>query len=237
VLAVLALLALLLAGSRTVTLRTATADTPNQNPVATLKPGQQACEGPLTGHGSSRAVGLWGAGGGAALTVIVRDAGAQAVLASGRRRATATEREYQVRLDRRVPGGRPVRICVADEGSPFGLAGSTASAPDLIATGLPPGQRFSLVLLSDGDRSLLASLSLAFSRASLWRPSWVGPWTFWVLTIAVATMFGLAVVAVVRADAEDGPPARSDRNDPEAPDAPPPWDRSEAGQDRPQPVP
>ena len=114
--------------------------------------------------------------------------------------------------------------------------GSAVSEPGVTVTGIPAGQRFSLVLLSDGDRSLLGSLSLAFSRASLWRPSWVGAWTFWVLVIALLVTFGLAVVAVVRAADDDAAPPTAHFDRP-GPVAPRPADgRSEAGEDRPQPV-
>ena len=74
----------------------------------------------------------------------------------------------------------------------------------------PPGEKFSLALLSDGDRSLLGSLPTAFSRASLWRPSWVGAWTFWVLAIALLATFGLAVVAVISAAGDDDAPVPRD---------------------------
>ncbi len=95
---------------------------------------------------------------------------------------------------------------------------------------MPAGQRFSLVLLSDGSRSLLGSLSLAFSRASLWRLSWVGPWTFWVLAIALLMAFGLVVAAVVRAADDDGPPPPPP-SDGQVDDLP-----SDPRENRPQPV-
>ena len=53
--------------------------------------------------------------------------------------------------------------------------------------------------------SLLAALPTAFARAALFRFSWTGPWTFWVLGVAflgtIATC-GWAVAAAARADSQ-----------------------------------
>ncbi|MGZ4243147.1 MAG: hypothetical protein ACXVSE_02535 [Solirubrobacteraceae bacterium] len=237
-LALLAILALLVAGTRHIVVRTASADTPNQTPLPPLNPGQTACEGPLVSHGPARSVGVWGTSGPvrAHLTVTVQDAATHAVLASGALGATPGNVERVAHLVREAPGGRPLRVCVTDDAGQFSLAGSTASAPGLVATGLPAGLRFSLALLDDGGGSLIGSLSTAFSRASLWRPSWVGPWTFWVLAVALLATFGLAVFAVVTAAADDNPSSAHFGSDGPAPTEPSTDDRSEAGQDRPQPV-
>jgi hypothetical protein len=98
-------------------------------------------------------------------------------------------------------------------------------------------QRFSLVLLNDGSGSLLDSLSTAFARASLWRPGWVGAWTFWGLTVALVATFGLAVIAIADGARADGDPAalrcgaRGSH-----PDAPAAGDDLETRKDLPQPI-
>jgi hypothetical protein len=108
-------------------------------------------------------------------------------------------------------------------------------------SGQPRGQEYSLVLLSQSQRSLLAWLPTAFSRASLWRPSWVGAWTFWVLAGGLLATFALAVLAVLKAaeddDAVEHQPASDGptRDNPSSTE-PPADDPSEAAQDRPQPV-
>jgi hypothetical protein len=239
---VIALVVLLVAASRHTPVRTASVDAPNQTTIAELHPGTSVCEGPVTSDGPARTVGIWGAAAGSpsTLTVKVQDAATSRVLASGALQAAPVEAEWTARLARGLPGGRPLRICLTDDSGTFSLAGSGGSLPNVIVTGIPSGQRFSLVLLSD-DRSLLGSLSTGFSRASLWRPDWVGSWTFWVLTLGLLAAFALAVVAVTSAaavDEEDGPPWREADND----DVPPvpggsPDGHSEAGQDRPQTVP
>jgi hypothetical protein len=237
--AVIALAGLVIAGSRDLAVRTASADSPNQLTIATLRPGHAVCEGPLTSQGPARGAGIWGGATGstATLTVTVRDAFTRKAIASGSLQAGAQEGEWTVRLDRHVPGGQPVQICLTEDVGAFSLVGSAVSVPGVTVTGIPTGQRYSLVLLSDQNRSLLGSLSLAFSRASLWRPSWVGAWTFWVLALALLMTFGLAVAAVVRAADDDLPPPPTglDGAVPE-PVAPLPDERSERGEDRPQAV-
>lgn len=238
-LALLAILALLVVGTRHIVVRTASADAPNQTRLPALRPGQTACEGPLISHGPARSVGVWGTSGAvrAHLTVTVQNAATHAVLAAGALGGTPGDGERVAHLVQGAPGGRPLEVCVTDQAGEFSLDGSAASPPGLVATGLPPGQKFSLALLSDGDQTLLGSLSTAFSRASLWRPSWVGPWTFWMLLIALLATFGLAVVAVVSAAGDDEAPGPPFEVDPRGPDEPSGDDVSDAGQNRPQPVP
>jgi hypothetical protein len=230
---VVALGALLIAGSRHVTVRTASADAPNQLAIATLRPGQAACEGPLTSRGPARSVGIWGSAATptARLTVAVKDPSTHGTVTSGSLQAGARQGEWTARLARQVPGGHPLQICLTSDAGTFSLTGSTASEPGVSVTGIPAGQRFSLVLLSDDNRSLLGSLSLAFSRASLWRLSWVGAWTFWVLAITVLMAFGLVVAAVVRAADDDGPQPPPTPSDGPVDDLP-----SETRENRPQPV-
>jgi hypothetical protein len=241
-LALLAVLGLLAAGAQHMGVRTASADTPNQVAMPPMRPAETACEGPLTSDGPARSVGIWGTSGagGADLTLKVQDAATRGVLASGALRATPGDEERVARLRSEAPGGRPLRICVTDDAGTFSLTGSSAGAPGLGVTGLPPGQKFALVLLSAGNRSLLGSLSTAFGRASLWRPSWVGPWTFWVLALALLAAFGVGAFAVLQAAGDEpAPPGRRPPpEDPAPPDphAPSRATRSEAGQDRPQPV-
>ena len=237
--AVIAVVGLLIAGSRPIAVRTATADAPNQSTIAELHPGQRVCEGPLTSQGPARSVAIWGAStaGVARMTVTVEDAATNTVLASGPLHAIALETDWTARLARSVPGGRPLRVCLTEDTSVFSLAGSVSSAATVSETGIAAGQRFSLVLLSDGNRSLLGSLSTAFDRASLWRPSWVGSWTFWLLAAALLAAFGIGVSAVVSAAAADlpeGEPPDDRRPDADAP--PSAGDDSETSQDRPQPV-
>lgn len=234
--AMLAVLVLLAQASGHQFVRTASAGTPDQFTLGVLRPGKRVCEGPLVSDLPARNVAIFGGGAGetAQVTVDVQDAADHTSLASGHLRAASAQRGWLIPVNPAIPRGRPVRVCVTDDHGAFSLSGNPGSTPTVTATGLAAGQRFSLVLYTDRDQSLLGSLSTAFSRASLWRPSWVGAWTFWVLAIALLATFGLGVVAVVNAADDDDPPSTPPR-EPE-PVVPPPDDRSETSQDRPQPV-
>ncbi|MGH2876926.1 MAG: hypothetical protein ACRDLV_11805 [Solirubrobacteraceae bacterium] len=204
VLALLAVLGLLVAGSQAMAVRTFSIGEPNGGTVATLHVKDTVCEGPVVSHGPARAVAIWGSAttGLAELTVSVRDAANARPLASGTVITDPAPGGYTAHLMRPVPGGRPVTVCVRGDIGGFLLSGGSAVAPGVRMTGAP-GSQFSLVMFSAGDRTLLGSLGTAFSRASLWRPSWVGSWTFWVLTIALLGTFVLAVAAVAGAAADD----------------------------------
>jgi hypothetical protein len=257
-LAVIALIVLFVAGSSRISIRTFALDAPSQYQVTVLHPFTHVCEGPVASQGPARGVGIWGGsiGGPATLTLDVRNARSGAILASGRIHAIAQENEWTTHLGHTISGAVPLRICLLDDAGVFTLSGSPAVHPKLVMTGTvvqqefgkPHDQEFSLVLL-DGDRSLFSSLPLAFSRAALWRPSWVGSWTFWVLAACLFGTFGLGVVAVASAasvDEEDRPPQPEDDVEPDLPPSPDlhaakssrtaAYNRLEPGQDRPQSV-
>ena len=205
-LAGLALIGLLIAGSRAIAQRTFALGSPNQSAVALLKPTQQVCEGPISTPAAFQSVGIWGAavGGPATLTVDVKDAASRGLLASGRLEATTAPAAYRARLDRTVAVRRSVSICFVGAGAnSFSLLGSPAIHPSIVMSGTKPGLEFSMILVNEGDKSLLSSLGTAFTRASLFRPSWVGAWTFWVLTAALVATLGFGAVAIAAAASAD----------------------------------
>lgn len=242
---VVAVAGLLVAGSQHLPVRTFAMGAPNQLVVTTLRPGTRVCEGPVTSDGSAQDVRIWGApaSGRARLTVDV-DSGARSVLAHGTATAapvnTLAQTERTVALDHAVPGGRPLRVCLTEDAGTFTLLGYPAVTPSVVMTGpesgslLAPGspREFSLVLLSAPNHSLLGELSTAFARASLWRPSWVGSWTFWLLTAAFLGAFGLAGVAVVLAASSDEGDGREIGDEPIDDDRPPTVDDSSGARAR-----
>ena len=203
-LTVLIIAALFAAGSRDMMVREFALGVPNAKSVALLRPSQQVCEGSVTSPNQIKSVGIWGASvtGLSRMTVEVKDANDGRPLASGQVEVTAPG-EHVGRLTSTVAGGRPLRICLIGDLNTVSLLGGPAVQPKVVMSGKRRGLEFSLVLLSE-KRSLLSSLSTAFKRAALWRPSWVGTWTFWLLSIGLLATFGLAVVAVASAAAEDG---------------------------------
>jgi len=216
-LAAAGLVALLIAGSSTLVVRTFALDSPNQFPVAVVGHSGPVCEGPVTSQARAQAVEIWGTAvaAPALLTVEVQDASTGERLAAGRLVATTVPNAYTARLDAPVAGGRPLRVClIADSGS-LTLLGSPAVHPNIVSTGGKPGLEYSLALLDDTGQSLLGSLGRAFSRASLFRPTWMGSRTFWLLAAALLATVALGAVAIGSAAGADsarraggGPPAR-----------------------------
>jgi hypothetical protein len=89
-----------------------------------------------------------------------------------------------------VREGERVEVCVANDGDHrVALLGSPPDTPpyDLANPGLGPA--IGIVFLRDKPSSMAALVPEAFERASLFRPGWVGAWTFWIL-------LGLVVVAL-----------------------------------------
>ena len=210
-LALTALVALLLAGSRSIEQRSFALGSPNQTPVAVLHPSGRICEGPVNSQGPVRGVRIWGAsvGGPGEISVEVEDASSRQPLTTGTINATTSPRAYQARLARTVPEGRPLFICLVGKGTRFSLLGSLAVRPNVTISGTRTPLEFSLVLLDDGKSSLLGSLGEVFSRASLFRPGWVGAWTFWALAAGLLAFIPLGALAIAyssRADYRSSPP-------------------------------
>jgi hypothetical protein len=205
--ALAAILVLLIAGSRTTYVTGWSSRIPAQSAVAVLRPGREACEGPVMSPMATDAVAVWG---GPVLAVArveltLRSGSTRRVLASGRFATRATG-EHIVALAARIPSGRPLTICLRADVDTFSVQGTTRPF-------------FSAALLKRA--SWLSALPTAFSRASLFHPSWVGVWTFWLLAVALLASFAAAAVAVTQAAAED------DRRDQAL---------GQPDEDRPQPV-
>jgi hypothetical protein len=204
--AIVVVVVLVISGLRSGPVRSFALRVPSASPVATVRAKRPVCEGPVTASGQTSLVGVFGAPkrGLSRLHVTVRDAGTGdhgRVLATGAAVTAEVMTEDLVALDRTVPAGHSLRVCVRATTNPFVLEGAPASAVGVRMTGHRRAQ-FSLVL--DHRASFIGSLSTAFSRAAVFRPAWVGSWTFWVLTAAFAATFGLAIVAVAQAaDADE----------------------------------
>jgi hypothetical protein len=92
----------------------------------------------------------------------------------------------------------PTAICLRNRGTGrlavFGAPGLAHRTSSATVAGKPIGGDVAIRLESAHPRSLLSRLPDAFRHAALFKPSWVGPWTFWVLTAIV-----LVAVPVVMA--------------------------------------
>jgi hypothetical protein len=185
---------------------------PNSVPVATLAAGQRACEGPVPATAAVAGVRVWGAAvkGVTSLRLQLRSHGN--VLATGAVSVPARYGAYTAIVNRPLPRRGRVTVCVSVTGrTPFVLLGNPAIVPGVRLTlaGRPSTNQFSVALVGR-PTSNLSQLSTAFSHAALFRPSWVGPWTFWLLLagfLAATVCAGFAINAAARTDAQ------SDRDD------------------------
>lgn len=191
-------------------------DVPPDEPVARIGIGQEVCQGPFEAAVSFGSVTAWiqpTGDVGASLQLQVRSAGG-ATLASGQ---TAQGYDRLVArtfaLDTPVAAGRRISVCFRSEGPErVALFGAGArSRVQLTEVGsLRPAARsrsgvaaIALVFTRRHPRSLLSLFPTIFKRAAVFRPSWVGPWTFWALVAGVLAAFLLAGVATTRAVRSD----------------------------------
>ena len=178
--------------------------------VATLAPGHEACEGPIQTLGPIGYITLWAtpvAGPGPALSVTVREAyGTHSMLAAARVPAGYLGPSApEPALSPAVPSGTTISVCLRSDGpSRVNLIGDIPNTRSGVLT--VDGQREQDVLahfLRPQPVTLLSQLPAIFRRAALFRPSWVGPWTFWVLAVMLLGTFGVAIFAVAQAQRED----------------------------------
>ena len=120
-----------------------------------------------------------------------------------------------IRLDRTVRKGRPIDVCFRNLGA-WKLAFFSGPASDNEPSfGTLDGKFIHSDVLIDFVRSkprtTLDMVPDIFRRASLFHPSWVGAWTFWLLSAVLVLLVPAALVGAVRAadrsEPRDGPRA------------------------------
>ncbi len=179
-------------------------------PAATLAPGQQVCQGPIAVVAPTANVILWVnpvGGPTPAATVTLRDYATRATLASGRIAPGLTAASAPgVQFNRTVRQGRTVSLCVRNPGPrPIALLGNAGNSHSGMITvaGVPQKYALAGLFIRPHQVSLLSQIPTVFRRAALFRPDWVGSWTFWVLAVLLVGAFGVAGYAVVQAERED----------------------------------
>lgn len=213
--ALLALAALLAAGLRDNPVRAYAVGVPSVRRVAVARPHHQVCEGLIRSQYAFRGVALWGkyVSGTPLVRITATRTGRKALISEGLIEPSPAggDGQFTATLRSPVAGGLSVSVCVSDPGGELKLHGSTSGYTGVAIPGSEPLKAFSMVLLEPEQHSLLGSLSLAFSRASLFRPSWVGTWTFWALLVALLGTVPLAAIAIssaIRAEADESDPGR-----------------------------
>jgi hypothetical protein len=179
--------------------------------VALVHQGQIACEGPIPVPITSGAIKTFLAvanppSGGVRLTI--RDVGSSRVLATGEARspyAGDTDASPVAELSTPIPAGRTISVCFRTLGSQrINLVGSgSLSAETLRFAGRTSPVVAALTFLRPRPKSVLSLIPTIFRRASLFRPTWVGAWTFWVLLVGLLATFALAGWAIAQAARED----------------------------------
>ena len=199
--------ALVVSGLLSTTTRTFTIRDPNFSPTVGVPAGHAACEAPITSDGAARGVEIFGkAVRGDPRVVVEVHSLNRRVSASGLIHDPRASSEQDVRLNRPIPGGVPVRVCIRSLSGAYELKGSGAVDPQIHATGVADGTQFSLLLTR--SQTLFSSLPTAFARASIFRPDWVGPWLFWLLLALLAAAFVTAGIGIRTAsDADRREPA------------------------------
>jgi hypothetical protein len=167
--------------------------------AATLAPGDEVCQAPVSVSESFSRVGLTtGAPGGAGqpLAVSVRAADGGRVLGEGEIPGRFPDRADLTTAVGSVQSGQRVSVCVRNIGERraivYGNAGAAALPSAAEQDGRPLPTDLTLRFLEDSERSPLSELPELFDRASVFRPGWVGSWTF--LLLAAAALIGVPLL-------------------------------------------
>jgi hypothetical protein len=186
---------------------------PSDSQVA-VAPGQERCSSIIRppAAGADR-VRFWarGTGPGPAPTIVVfvRRSRTAQTLADGTALAGPAG-PRTVRLNGSVAGSRKVVVCFLGAGTAPAVILPPPGTPTRVTVersdGLADYADVGLELSRSDDRSLLALLPEVFDRTSLFRPGWVGAWTYWLLLVTL--VIGVPVLlsrALASASEEDDP--------------------------------
>jgi hypothetical protein len=204
---VLGLAGLLVSGSSAHRVRAFALGVPNVGPAATLEPGRRACESPIAVPAAFGAVRVWasfvGAAGGLDATVL--DAAGRRQLARGHAVVPRIGGALTATLNTTVAAGQGVTVCFRNTG-PLAVnllgSGPVDVHIRLTVAGKPSPLSLALVAFSPRKKTVLSEVPRMFQRAGLFRFSWIGTWTFWVLLAGVVVALGLCGAAVAAAGSD-----------------------------------
>jgi hypothetical protein len=184
-------------------------DVPNAKPVVTLLAGERACQRPVVAAAAFRGLELWLASvpaPGATLRVSVTSGGGAGLAVGNLHVPPGPVANPSTQLTRTVPRGATVSLCFDNAGpAPVSLLGSTPG-PDsgmLEQRGRSLPSAAAAVLLQPHSSSILSLLPTIFSRAALFRPTWIGQWTYWLLLALLVAAFPLVGLALTLASRDD----------------------------------
>ena len=183
---------------------------PSESQVV-VRPGQELCSGLIRppGAGADR-VRFWarGARGGTAPPIVVRVRRSRTAQTLAEGTAASGFAGFRtVRLRGSVAGSRKVVACFLDAGGESAILSPRPRTPTRVtverSSDLTGYADIALELIRSDDRSVLGALPDAFDHAALFRPGWVGAWTYWCLLAALAVGVPLLVRALASAADED----------------------------------
>jgi hypothetical protein len=117
-----------------------------------------------------------------------------------------------------VRGEQRAEVCLTNVGlhrlALYGNAAAAAPVSDARLGNRALETDLTLVFERGESRSMLSLLPDVFNRASLFRPGWVGTWTFWVLTalllVGVPVLLALAMARMREPQEPDATPKEGD---------------------------
>jgi hypothetical protein len=189
--------------------------------VAVLGPGGLVCQGPVTPAHPVRTLTLWTERRlfPDTLTALIRQGPGNRLVA---RAPLAFDHSLpavpygsaaQARLPRTLPGEKPYRLCVrADADVNILGASASTSSGQLRIGGRESGLAMAFVFGSPHPGTVLGELSSIVERAALFRPGWVGAWTFWALAALFIAAIGLLARGLMSAAAQDNEDDSSDES-------------------------
>jgi hypothetical protein len=188
-------------------------DVPASDLVATVSPGQRVCQGPISVTAATNGLTAWMAPGptaGASFEVTLSGAGSRPVrttLHPDSSTPTTGLAALSGRFSPAISAGRHVRLCVRSTGRRVvELLGGTArqGSGTLVLGGKTSPYSLALVFRSSHPRSVLSLMPAMFDRAALFKPGWVGAWTFWVLLGAILAAGALGLGWALRTALQAG---------------------------------
>ncbi|MGB9183745.1 MAG: hypothetical protein WCB67_06740 [Solirubrobacteraceae bacterium] len=194
-------------------------------PVASLAHGRTLCQGPFIVRVAFSALQMW-VRPAHALEVEIRSASSRRVLVARQITTSPTlTGELTIPLGTTtIQKGTRITVCVRNAGPDrvafeggrptrnsgrFEISGApTRNSGGFEISGRHHAKAIALLFLRPHPPALLSLLPAVFQRASLFKPAWVGAWTFWALGAAMICAFALAAAAVADATraeaAQDG---------------------------------
>jgi hypothetical protein len=180
----------------------------NTRSVVVVRPGQEACRTLIRPpQAGANRVDFWARGAGPdgavpPVTVRLRKGRYSQLLAIARLPARRPGRQ-DAPVRGSVAGGRKVAACFTNLGMTDLLLTPRPGTPTRVVparlTERVDNADVALELVRTPERSLLSEVPDVFERAALFRPGWVGAWTFWLLLGAVAIGLPALLARALRA--------------------------------------